>query len=247
MDEDSTWVWEWNALNLRSSGTVAVPVEAQHISTPLIKQQWSKMLATYPDKDMAAFFIQGLTDGFRIGYQHGNDHLKSATKNMASAPSHPKVIEEYIQNELSLSRMAGPFQRQTMRADSINRFGVIPKHHKPDVWRLIVDMSHPEGRSVNDGIPKALCSLHYDDAISEVVKLGQGCLLAKVDIKSAFRLLPVYPADRHLLQVAWDDLVFVDTYLPFGLRSAPKLFNVAVNTSLGHTAARDYQHYALPG
>ena len=66
-------------------------------------------------------------------------------------------------------------------------------------------MPHPEGKSVNDGITKSLCSLHYvtiDDAINQVVKLGQGSLLAKVDIKSAFRLLPVHPADRHLLQMA---------------------------------------------
>ena len=91
-------------------------------------------------------------------------------------------------------------------------------------------MSHPEGRSVSDGISKALCSLHYvtiDDAITQVVELGQGCLLAKIDIKSAFRLLPVHPTDRHLLQMVWDDSVY--TCLPFGLRFAPKLFNIAAN------------------
>jgi len=29
--------------------------------------------------------------------------------------------------------------------------------------------------------------------------------------------------------MAWDDSLYVDTYLPFGLRSVPKLFNVAAN------------------
>lgn len=28
-------------------------------------------------------------------------------------------------------------------------------------WRLIVDLSSPEGQSVNDGVDKALCSLEY--------------------------------------------------------------------------------------
>ena len=55
---------------------------------------------------------------------------------------------------------------------------------------------------------------------------GHGVLLAKIDIKSAFRLLPVHPADRHLLSTRWKKQIFVDTCLPFGLRSAPKLFNV---------------------
>ena len=79
---------------------------------------------------------------------------------------------------------------------------MIPKKHQPGKWRLIVDLSHPSGHSVNDGIPKPLCSLSYitvDTAIAEILKLGTGTLLAKVDVKSAFRLLPVHPADRHLL------------------------------------------------
>ena len=45
------------------------------------------------------------------------------------------------------------------------------------------------------------CSLSYitgDDAIQEIMKTGPGTPLAKVDIKSAFRLLPMHPADRLL-------------------------------------------------
>jgi len=64
---------------------------------------------------------------------------------MASTLSHPSVIEEYIKDELSLSKLAGPFHRHAIRGVQINHFGVIPKNHRTDVWRLIVDMSHPEG------------------------------------------------------------------------------------------------------
>ena len=51
-------------------------------------------------------------------------------------------------------------------------------------------------------------------------------MLAKIDIKSAFRLLPVHPADHHLLAMRWDQHIYIDKCLSFGLRSAPKLFNV---------------------
>ena len=51
-------------------------------------------------------------------------------------------------------------------------------------------------------------------------------MLAKIDIKSAFRLLPVHPADRHLLGMKWRGNVYIDHCIPFGLRSAPKLFNI---------------------
>ena len=59
--------------------------------------------------------------------------------------------------------------------------------------------------------------------------IGPNTLLAKLDIKSAFRLLPVHPTDRHLLGMEWHNSIYLDTCLPFGLRSAPKLFNILAN------------------
>ena len=59
-----------------------------------------------------------------------------------------------------------------------------------------------------------------DDIAHQAVQLGCGAWLAKLDIKSAYRLVP---ADRPLLGMAWQDTVYVDTRLPFGLRSAPKI------------------------
>ena len=50
-------------------------------------------------------------------------------------------------------------------------------------------------------------------------------MLAKIDIQSAFRLLPVHPEDRHLLTMSWKGEVYIDHCIPFGLQLAPKLFN----------------------
>jgi len=116
----STWLWEWTSLNQQAPDAVLVPPEVQQITTPLIKQQWNTLLATYPNQDMAIFFIQGLTNGFRIGYQYSNGHLKSATMNMVSAIAHPKVVEEYIANEVSMSRVAGPFQKHAIKDGQVS-------------------------------------------------------------------------------------------------------------------------------
>jgi hypothetical protein len=54
---------------------------------------------------------------------------------------------------------------------------------------------------MNDGIDPALCSLSYttvDDIAELVLELGKCSLLAKVDIESAYRLIPVHPQDRPL-------------------------------------------------
>ena len=70
-------------------------------------------------------------------------------------------------------------------------------------WRIITDLSFPHGQSVNDGIDPSFCSLCYttvDEVAARVAHLGRGTLLAKIDIESAYWLLPVHPHDRPLQQ-----------------------------------------------
>ena len=50
--------------------------------------------------------------------------------------------------------------------------------------------------------------------------------MAKVDLKNAFRLCPVRPKDWHLLGIYWHDSFYIDKCFPYGLRSAPFLFNM---------------------
>ena len=123
--------------------------------------------------------------------------MKSAKQNLSYAPQHPETVE-YLSEEVALGHVAGPFQESLIPKAHVSRFGVIPKHHQPDKWRLIVDLSNPTSGSVNAGILKELCSLKYitvDSAIDHTKSIGRGAWLAKIDIKSAFQLLPVHPAD----------------------------------------------------
>ena len=79
------------------------------------------------------------------------------------------------------------------------------------------------------GIDKPTCSLTYmkvSDVVHKILSLGRGCQLAKINIESAFRNVPMHPHDRHLLGLRWKGKCYTDTTLPFGLRSAPKIFNV---------------------
>lgn len=70
-------------------------------------------------------------------------------------------------------------------------------------------------------------------ALNLLRKYGRGSQLAKLDLKSAYRMVPVHPVDHPLLGIEWQGTVFVDTCLPFGLRSAPKIFT-AVADLLGY-------------
>ena len=55
--------------------------------------------------------------------------------------------------------------------------------------------------------------------------------MAKTDVKSTFRIVPIHPGDRWLLGLEWEGSRFVDTTLPFGLRSAPKIFNAIADAA----------------
>ena len=69
--------------------------------------------------------------------------------------------------------------------------GLVPKGSSGK-FRLIVDLSSPHGGSVNDGIGPEWCSLEYvsvDSVAVVVARLGRGTILAKVDIRSAYRLV----------------------------------------------------------
>ena len=47
--------------------------------------------------------------------------------------------------------------------------------------------------------------------------------MAKVDFKAAFCMFLVHPTDWDLVGMHWQGQNYVDTCLPFGLRSAPFL------------------------
>ena len=138
-------------------------------------------------------------------------------------------MEDYLKSELEANRILGPFPAKALPClTHISPIGIIPKRHQENKWRLIVDMSSPNGASINDGISPSLTSLsytHIQDVIKQIMDIGPGALLAKIDIKSAYRIIPVHPSDRPLLGMSFQQQVYIDASLPFGLRSAPKIFN----------------------
>ena len=66
----------------------------------------------------------------------------------------------------------------------------------------IIDLSSPQGASVNDGINPEWSSLTYisvDSAAKVVAGFGRGTMLGKMDIGSAYGIIPVHPVDRLLM------------------------------------------------
>ncbi len=99
---------------------------------------------------------------------------------MWSAIENARVVQEYLEKERSLRRIVGPVPPEAVPAGThLSPFGVIPKPNQPGKWRLIVNLSSPDGHSINDGIEPELSSLRYlrlDDVIKEIARLGRETL-----------------------------------------------------------------------
>ena len=100
-----------------------------------------------------------------------------------------------------MGRVAGPLPSPPLSHMQCHPLSVVPKKHSSD-WRTIYHLSYPEGDSIDGFIPKEAYALQYvrvDDAIRILLSLGPGSYMAKTDLKSAFRLIPIDPGDWHLM------------------------------------------------
>jgi hypothetical protein len=92
---------------------------------------------------------------------------------------------------------------------------------------MIHNLSYPCNNSVNDFIDHEFCSVRYssiDDAVKIIQRLGRGGKLSKCDIKSAFRLLRIFPGDFDQLGFVFQDKYYFDKCLPFGASISCALF-----------------------
>ena len=94
-----------------------------------------------------------------------------------------------------------------------------------DKHRVIIDLSWTKGQSVNSGgeldrylgTEFVLTYPSIDNITNQVLQLGKGCQIFKVDISRAFRHVPIDPGDLDLLGLYWDHY-YIDFSLPFGLK-----------------------------
>ncbi len=193
----------------------------QNSPSPLIAGNWRAALANYSGL-LPHQLYDILTFGAQIGY-NGPERLYIAD-NLASAQEAPTIITEQLHKDLECGRVSAYTAELPFFCSPL---GLVPKHDGS--WRRIHHLSHPEGHSVNDTIPGELATLKYT-ALAEILELvrhaGAGSYLIKKDLKDAFRMIPVAPHNRWLLGFQWQGCFYHENCLPFGLRTAPFIFNL---------------------
>ena len=192
--------------------------------SPIKLDALTHWLYSYPNAKSAHILLNGFTHGFRLGYE--GERVARDSPNLKSVELDVDAVLNKLSNEIELGRIAGPFKSRPLSNLIISPIGLVPKS-EPGKFRLIQHLSYPDGSSINDGIDRIHAVVRYasfDDAVNLVASIGRDALLAKADIKSAFRLLPVHPDDFQLLGIHVKDQFYVDKALPMGASCSPKLF-----------------------
>ena len=193
----------------------------QNSPSPFITDAWRDALSCYPG-NLSKILTDILKFGCLLGYN--GPKVLILSDNMPTAKNDPDTMEKKITDDLLHRRIVITSATTPFISSPL---GFVPK---PDgSWRRIHHLSYPAGRSTNDGIPliaRAIVYITLENIFNMVVRAGRGCLLIKKDIKDAFRNVPVAEEDQWLLGFMWEDIYYKECCLPFGLGTAPILFNL---------------------
>jgi len=167
-----------------------------------------------------------LQDGANIGCE-GDARAASRSKNSASALQYGRQVTDAIATWIKKGFVRGPVDIDAVPSSAkVNGIMVRPK---PDgSVRVILNMSAPAGRSVNDGISAS----KFPAVMSSTTKwlrvlkeVGRNCSIMKIDWSDAYKHVPVRAEDLPLQWFSWLGKAFQELCLIFGTSSSVGLYD----------------------
>lgn len=197
----------------------------------LNEEYWQDTVLQIYDPEKALDIMKKLKDGVSIGRDPA-DHI-TESPNWPSATEFAPQITKVLEADLAHGRILGPFDSPPFKNYIVSPLGAFLKRDGVKA-RVIHDLSYPASDSVNGLIDPEEFSLSYasiDDAAELCKKFSSPPFLAKLDLKDAYKHVPVRSSDWHMLGFRWPDSHGNQKYyfyktLNFGLRSAPALFDI---------------------
>ncbi len=199
--------------------------------TPLRYKFWEALLVKHPDREEVQWCIDGLRDGFRIGYTGPRDVSRITHNHGITDEKEIAFVDGELLKQVQLGRRIGPFDVPPFSNFMVSPMSIAYKKHSQKM-RLVHDYSFPRygecSTSVNAFIPdeaREVDMTSFDSAIELLLKLharedSAKLYMYKLDVESAFRLLPVHPDDYHLMGMVWRQKYYVDLVVAFGIGSS---------------------------
>ena len=144
----------------------------------------------------------------------------------------------------------GPFASPPFKEFVISPLNSVPKKESAE-QRLILNLSYPEGDSINEGIHKdqyldideKMWLPSIDQLAQKIRELGPGCKIFKFDLKRGYRQIFLDPKDVNLVGFKFDGEWFFDCTLSMGSRSSARCCQRV--TSIVVYIFGKYGHFAL--
>ena len=199
---------------------------------------WWAWLEDYHDNIICDY----MEFGWSIRYM-ADDLPQTVSQNHTSSIAHPHHVDHFLAVELQHSALLGPFPNTHPLFTFVATSPLMSRPKKnSEHRRIIMDFSFPIGSSVNSGIPKDTYlgtpyKLHYptvDDYVHLILHNGVGCLLYRVDLARA-----AYPLDYPLLGISWNDKLYIDTAIGFGLRTGSMICQ-RITDAIGYIMGQRY-------
>lgn len=193
-----------------------------HVNTNNNIQAWKSRATAHEDDD---WLIDCISMGFPMQYRGPPLH-NGFTSNHPSAVNFKNHISDYIEYEIGLNAIVGPFKEPPFKPWA--NIAPLMTREKADKEsrRIIVDLSYPPGCGPNAYITKnevfgelvnhALPTVQ--DAIRMIVSFDFDVVLGSIDVARAYRNFLLDPIDWPLACIYHDGGYYIDTRMPFGSR-----------------------------
>ena len=182
---------------------------------------WDELLKDYHDQDLLKY----LRFGWPVGFT-GSHPPPPVLKNHTSATRFPDQISSFVEKELSLGGLLGPFDSPPFIPwTSVAPLLTTKKKDSSD-RRVVLDLSFPDGTGINGSITKnclegKMCGYTLptvEDLTTKIKITGSSCFLWKADMARAYRQLRSEPSDLPLLGLRFDNKYYLDLCPSFGAR-----------------------------
>jgi hypothetical protein len=154
---------------------------------------WKTELKNDPDRD---FLLKGISEGFRITDQ-GTSAVQAESKNHRSAVEFSDAVEKELRAQIKQGNYVVASEKPLI----VSPLAAIPKDDGSDNIRIIHDGSRPFGSAMND-----YATLHSErfQTIADACKIAsQGYWCAKLDLKAAYRSVPIHCDDYKVTGLKW--------------------------------------------
>ena len=184
---------------------------------------------TVHERDMAHKAIRQLREG-APAYQIA-DLPGEIMKNSASITKCGAAFTETLEQWIEDGYVAGPFMEPPLAGFRANSLMAV---EQKDKIRLVINMSHPKGRSFNNNVDKQVvgkATMSSARQFGQAVKAaGRGAIMSKMDMKDAYKLVPARCQDYRLQGFYWHGAYVIETQQIFGANTAVENFDIEAKT-----------------